>query len=619
MKESEGELLEKALKVLRHYEDVVQETVGIYKMLNKCGVVMYVGKAKNLKKRLGSYKSFAALSPRIQCMLLRIHSISFIYTDKESEALLLEARLIKQLRPAYNLLMKDDKSFTYLSMTQGLLPASIVGQQVKKLPPGDHYGPFASVKAAQSVLDTVAQTFLIRTCPDSFYRSRTEPCLQYQLKRCSAPCVDMIAQEEYARDVQNARKFLRGSTQDVFDALEAEKEAAALKENFARASLIQKRLELMKKFLSKRVSVQGYEAQSIDIIGYAAEGEFINFHIRFVQSAWDYGASQYFTVNAQELSEEDAVAHFIMQFYSNRRVPDIIAVSKLPGDLKLVHDALSIANGHQKLTILSPTSGDIKQIIDDVCASAQRDIKDRMRVRAEMEGFLSSLKEKFSIPKRIRRVELYDNSHLQMTNAFGAMVLFTPNGFEKSFYRKFSFKNPLAYRQDDATMLAEVLRRRLAMDGMDWPDMMILDGGKTQLARAIEVLEERGADIAVVAMAKQKNNKHEIFYLPDQSDPIVVDDENLLHFLQNLRDEVHRYVLACHRMRRNRQMLTSGDRASIPGIGEVRWKRLKEHFGSVDKIYEASVEDLMKVQGFNRRIAESIVYYIAKNKETSYE
>ena len=608
--------LERALKVLEYYADVVQTATGVYKMTNKHDVIMYVGKAKNLKKRLESYKRFDKLPVRLRHMLRSLHSISFIYTDRESEALLLEARLIKQLRPRYNLLMKDDKSFTYISMTQGLLPAALVGHQRKKVPPGEHYGPFASVKAAQGALDSLAKIFRLRTCPDSFYRQRTKPCLQYQIQRCSAPCVEKITHEEYARDVYKAKQFLRGRTSDVESSLQKDIDLSVSNTNYERASFLKERLQLIKKFVSMRIPMGSLNEKSVDVIGHAVHGEFINFYIRFIQSAWDYGKSQYLTINQQMLSEEDAMMHFVLQFYSNRRIPNVVVLSTLPQNVGLLHEALVAANAPKDLQIISADTQELQHVMKEAILGAQRDIGERMRVRAEMEGLLEKLRAQFLLEGFVRRVELYDNSHLQMTTAFGAMILFTSNGFEKSAYRKFSFKNPLAYRQDDATMMAEVLRRRFSLEGADFPDLIILDGGKVHLAAAQEVLQEYAPEVSVVAMAKQERELEEKFYIPDHKEAIKIEDEELLQFLQRLRDEVHRYALACHRMSRNRQMFHPGDDyAMIPGIGEVRWKRLKESFGSFEEICKASVEDLMRVQGFNRRIAESIVYYISQNKE----
>lgn len=608
--------LKGALKILEYYAGVVQTATGVYKMINKHDTIMYVGKAKNLKKRLESYKQFDKLPVRIRHMLQHLHSISFIYTDRESEALLLEARLIKQLRPRYNLLMKDDKSFTYISMTQGLLPAALVGHQKKKVPPGEHYGPFASVKAAQGALDSLAKIFRLRTCPDSFYRQRTKPCLQYQIKRCSAPCVSKITHEEYARDVYKAKQFLRGRTGDVEESMQKDIEGAVSSENYERAGMLKERMQLIKKFISTRIPMGDFSEKIVDVIGHAVHGEFINFYIRFVQSAWDYGKSQYLTINQQMLSEADAMMHFVLQFYSNRRIPNVIVLSVLPKDVSLLHEALMTANAPKDLQIIAANTQELHQVMQDALIGAQRDIGERMRVRSEMEGLLEKLRCNFGLHKFVRRVELYDNSHLQMTTAFGAMILFTSNGFEKSAYRKFSFKNPLAYRQDDATMMAEVLRRRFSLEGSDLPDLIILDGGKAHLSAALNILQEYAPDVSVVAMAKQEKELQEKFYIPGKKDPVDVQDEELLQFLQRLRDEVHRYALACHRMSRNRQMFHPGDDyAMIPGIGEVRWKRLKESFGSFEAICKASVEDLMKVQGFNRRIAESIVYYIEQNKD----
>ena len=433
--------LEKAQSTLEYYAGVVQKATGVYKMLNKHGIVMYVGKAKNLKKRLDSYKQFDKLPVRIRYMLQHLHSISFIYTDKESEALLLEARLIKQLRPRFNLLMKDDKSFTYISLTQGLLPAALVGHQMKKVPSGEHYGPFASVKAAQGALDSLAKTFRLRTCPDSFYRQRTKPCLQHQIGRCSAPCVEKITHEEYARDVYKAKQFLRGRVDEVVESLQKDISGAVDEKNYERAALLKDRVQSINKFVASQVPMGQFCDKAVDVIGYAIQGEFINFYIRFVQSTWDYGKSQYLTINQQGLTESEAVMHFVLQFYSNRRIPNIIVLSCMPPDIPLLQEALLAANAPKDLQIIAANTPELKQVMDDAIVGAKRDIGERMRVRSEMEGLLEKLRSKFGIRQHVRRVELYDNSHLRMTTAFGAMILFTSNGFEKSAYRKFSFKN----------------------------------------------------------------------------------------------------------------------------------------------------------------------------------
>ncbi len=613
-------ILEQADKILKHYIDAVQETFGIYKMTNKHDVVMYVGKAKNLKQRLRSYRRFPDLSPRIRYMLCQLATISFIYTDKESDAFLLEARLIKQLRPRYNLIMKDDRSLSYVGLTQGLFPPAIVGSSNKRVITGECYGPFISVKAAQRTIDSLTQTFRLRTCPDSFYKGRTEPCLQHHIGRCSAPCVQKISYEDYMHDVQSARNFLKGDWAQVQENIESVKTHAVSEENYALAERCQERLEMINKHMATKVDVGLPNVRSVAVIGYATEDDYINFFVRVINAHWDYGEGEYFSTNARELTEPEALSAFIMQFYSNREVPDAIVVPIMPHNLELVQEALAQVKCSEKVEIIHPATEEMKGITLKLQESARRNMRERVKMRQQMESVLNTMQEIFGFVKPIRRVEVYDNSHLQMTNAFGAMVVFSANGFFKNGYRKFAFKNPLAYRQNDAIMMAEVVRRRLAMDDLDLPDLMVLDGGRHQLNKVKAVLDEHKLDIQLIAMAKQPEGNAEIFYLDETSDPVSVEDPQVLLFLRRVRDEAHRYVLTCHRMRRNRAMVSNGDeKALIPGIGEVRWARLKEHFGSVENIYSATVEELMAVQGFNRRIAESIVFYLSKNKSAVAE
>ncbi len=587
---------------------------GVYRMLGERGEILYVGKAKSLRRRVVAYTRPETLSARLRRMVALTRSMEFVTTGSEVEALLLEANLVKRHRPPFNILLRDDKSFPYICLRRDH-PFPLLGKHRGAREKGcEYWGPFASAGAVDETLGVLLRAFPLRSCPDSIFANRTRPCLQYQIKRCSAPCVGRIGEAEYAALVEQVRAFLCGRSREVQEQLSAAMHAAAERLDFEEAAVLRDRL----KALAHVQSRQGINLRSTadaDVVAVAVEGGQACVQVFFYRDGRNYGNRAYYPAHAQEASRGEILAAFLAQFYADRSPPRLVLVSDPPPEPALLAEALSQRAG-RRVELVLPRRGERRQLLRIARENAETALARRLADRTRQQELLAALAERLGLPAPPRRIEIYDNSHLQGRHAVGAFVVFGPEGFERKAYRTFTIRDPAAARGDDCAMLREVLERRFARAvredpgrrAASWPDLLVIDGGAGQLGAARSVLERLGlADLPVLGVAKgpERDAGRERFFLPGR-EPFSLDPRDpVLYLLQRLRDEAHRFVIAAHRGKRSRSLGRSRlDR--IPGVGPARKRALLHHFGSARGVEQAGLEDLERVPGISRVLARTI-------------
>jgi excinuclease ABC subunit C len=613
---------------------------GVYRMLDRRGDALYVGKARSLKSRVQNYAHPAGLSNRLRRMIAETAAIEIVVTHTEAEALLLECNLIKRLMPRYNVLLRDDKSFPFIHLTAGHDFPQLTKFRGARTKEGSYFGPFASAGSVNRTLVTLQKAFLLRSCSDSVFATRTRPCLLYQIKRCSAPCVGYIAREDYAALIEQANTFLSGRSDDVQQRLAAEMEGAANALDFEAAALVRDRIRALS-------LVQGHQDIHVagvvdaDVIAAHQEGGQTCVQVFFFRGGQNWGNRAYFPSHDRQLSVEEVLTSFVGQFYDNRAKPPLVLLSHRLVEQDLVEEALSL--GGPRVTLAVPQRGDKKRLIDRILATAREALGRRLAESASQRQLLDGVAAAFGIDRPLHRIEVYDNSHIQGTNAVGAMIVAGPDGLIKNAYRKFTIRgSPLSrtvgegpeLREgaegrlatviraggnaggDDYAMMREVLQRRFARaikedperDGGTWPDLILIDGGQGQLNIARGVLEELGiADVAIVGIAKgpDRNAGRERFFLPGRV-PFSLDPRDpVLYFLQRLRDEAHRFAIGTHRAKRTKALGRS-PLDEIGGVGARRKQSLLHHFGSARAVARAGLGELERVSGINKTVAKKI-------------
>ncbi|HEX9533887.1 MAG TPA: excinuclease ABC subunit UvrC [Stellaceae bacterium] len=636
---------------------------GVYRMLDRRGDALYVGKARSLKSRVQNYAHPAGLSNRLRRMIAETAAMEVVVTHTEAEALLLECNLIKRLMPRYNVLLRDDKSFPFIHLTAGHDFPQLTKYRGARTKEGSYFGPFASAGSVNRTLVTLQKAFLLRSCSDSVFATRARPCLLYQIKRCSAPCVGYIAREDYAALIEQAHTFLSGRSDNVQQRLAAEMEEAANTLDFEAAALVRDRIRALS-------LVQGHQDIHVagvvdaDVIAAHQNGGQTCVQVFFFRGGQNWGNRAYFPSHDRQLSVEEVLTSFVGQFYDNRAKPPLVLLSHRLVEQNLVEEALSL--GGPRVSLAVPQRGDKKRLIDRLVATAREALGRRLAESASQRQLLDGVAAAFGIDRPLNRVEVYDNSHIQGTNAVGAMIVAGPEGLVKNAYRKFTirgatlaqadaaptapyphpnppppagegiaanpFSNPLppageggvgAERRergtaggDDYAMMREVLMRRFARaikedperDRGIWPDLILIDGGQGQLNIGRGVLEELGiADVAIVGIAKgpDRNAGREHFFAPGRA-PFSLDPRDpVLYFLQRLRDEAHRFAIATHRARRTKALGRS-PLDEIDGIGARRKQALLHHFGSARAVARAGLGDLERVSGISKTVAKKI-------------
>jgi len=608
--------------------DVIKETVktlpsspGVYRMLSEEGDALYVGKAKNIKQRVLAYTKIEGMPKRLQRIVMATHQLEVITTHTEAEALLLESNLIKQLKPRYNILLRDDKSFAYIKITRDHdFPRILKHRGVRKAP-HDYFGPFASTSAVNRTLATLQKAFLLRSCSDSVFAHRSRPCLLFQIKRCCAPCVGKIGHSEYESLIRQSHEFLKGKNTSIQSDLSALMETASDELNFEEAAELRDRIHA----LTKVQNHQGINLMSIgntDVIALYRAGDQSCIQIFFFRGGQNLGNRAYFPSHGAEEDNSAILEAFIGQFYDTTLAPKSILVSHNLASRELLNEALAIKVDH-KVTIVTPKRGDKLKLIDHALNNAEEAMGRRLSESSAQRKLLEGLTQTFDLASVPGRVEVYDNSHTSGTDMVGAMIVTGPNGLEKNAYRKFNIKSCNLAPGDDYAAMREVMIRRFSRVQKEdpdknkgsWPDLVILDGGKGQLSAAFKCLEDLGIDdVPLVAISKgpDRNAGREQFHMLNRSPFMLAPSHPTMHFLQRLRDEAHRFAITVHRAKRAKGMGRS-ELDLIHGIGSTRKKALLHRFGSAKAVAESGIEDLSSVDGISVALAKRIYDYFHAN------
>lgn len=604
-------------KLIADYVKRLPGKPGVYRMFDEYGTVLYVGKAKDLKKRVTAYTSYDRHPTRLRRMIRATTAMEFVITESETEALILEASLIKRLKPRYNILLRDDKSFPYILVRKDHPAAQVTKHRGARKIKGDYYGPFASASAVNRTLDTLQRAFRLRNCSDSIYDSRTRPCLQYQIKRCSAPCTGEISLPDYEVLIDEAEDFLCGKSDKLRQKLQSEMETASKAMAFEKAAELRDRLRAMAQVSTKSgaANVNPTTFTDADVIGLHSAGGQTCVQVFFFRAGQNWGNSSHFPRHANEDTPDKIIEAFIAQFYSNKPVPKLILLSHKPERQDLITNALC-EKADRKVELLLPQRGEKKKVVGQAVKNAQEALGRKLAETGAQEKLLKEVQDIFGMEDIPQRIEVYDNSHIQGTNAIGAFIVAGPEGFRKRDYRTFNIKDESVTPGDDFGMMREVLQRRFARLSKDpkleWPDLVIIDGGKGQLSAVTETLEKLNVlgRITLVAIAKgpDRNAGRETFHMNGREMFTLPMRTPALYYLQRLRDEAHRFAIGTHRARRKKSMIAN-PLDGIDGIGPGRKKALLSHFGSAKAVKGATVDDLASVEGVSQKLAQTIHDY----------
>jgi len=598
---------------------------GVYRMMNAAGDVLYVGKARSLKKRVTQYAQGRFHTNRIGRMVSETATMEFVVTRTEIEALLLEANLIKRLRPRFNVLMRDDKSFPYILITADHPAPGIFKHRGARSRKGDYFGPFASAQAVGRTINSLQRAFLVRSCTDSFFENRTRPCLLYQIKRCSGPCTGEIAPHDYMRLVDETKDFLSGRSQAVKAEISAQMQVASDDLDFERAAIYRDRLAA----LSHVQSHQGINPQGVeeaDVFAVTHQGEQICIQVFFFRTGQNWGNRAYFPKADPALELGEVLGSFLSQFYDDKPVPRLILLSETIPEQELLAEALSTRAG-RRVQVNVPQRGEKTDLVDHALQNAREALARRIAETSTQARLLDGMAETFGLEKPPVRIEVYDNSHIMGTNAVGAMIVAGPEGFVKNQYRKFNIRSTDITPGDDFGMMREVMQRRFSRlvrenpdggdieDGKDagfpaWPDVILIDGGQGQMSAVRAMLEEIGVQdrVAAIGVAKGQDREagRERFFVEGKPSFSLPVRDPVLYFVQRLRDEAHRFAIGTHRARRKKE-LVSNPLDEIAGIGPTRKRALLLHFGTAKAVGRAAMEDLMAVGGISEAVAK-VVY-----------
>ena len=594
---------------------------GVYRMCGAKDEVLYVGKARNLKARVSNYARLGGHTQRIAAMIALTSRMEFVVTESETEALLLEASLIKSLRPRFNSLLRDDKSFPYILIRRDHDYPQILKYRGSKQDRGDYFGPFASANAVTRTLDTLQKAFLLRTCEDSVFSVRNRPCMLHQIKRCSAPCVGLISESGYTRLANQAADFLRGKGVDLQAELASEMEAASEEMDFERAATLRDRIRALAVVRAQQdINPDGIE--EADIFAIAMEGGQSAVQVFFIRAGQNWGATIHFPRHEKDETQEEILSAFLVQFYDKRPAPRLILTNEAPDQRDLIGEALELKAG-RKVEIRTPQRGEKRELVAQATRNAAEALSRKLAETASQQRLLKDLAKAFDLPEPPKRVEIYDNSHIQGSNAVGGMVVAGPEGFIKGQYRKFNIKDTKLEPGDDYGMMREVMTRRfkrlikeaeeqkLPIRELEtYPDLVLIDGGLGQLSAVTEAIGELGLtpdDITLVSIAKgpDRNAGREKFFRPGKTPFQLPPDTPVLYYLQRLRDEAHRWAIGAHRSKRSAD-IKSSPLDEIEGIGPSRKKALLHRFGSAKGVSRAKLVDLENVDGINRALAERI-------------
>lgn len=602
--------LQTGLAALKQAIDSCDHQPGVYRMLDAKGNALYVGKAKSLKNRLTTYCNIGALPARLQRMVLATSRVELIMTRSEAEALLLESNLVKELNPRYNILLKDDKSFPYILFSGDHVYPRISKYRGARSQKGDYFGPFVSGLAVNEMMALLQRAFLLRPCADSVFKNRDRPCLQYQIKRCSAPCVNLISEENYAKLVKNAQQFLTGDADDIRQQMTAEMQQASEAMDFEKAASLRDRIRAINRIREQNALAMPHVGDA-DILALARDRDMACIQLFSYRGGRNFGSRSYFPTHTADSSDGEILETLIGRYYQAQPIPPTILISHPLASPEAVQDALCALAG-RRIEVVVPQRGDKRQAMDIALMNAKQALARHITEQSASDELLERLAEVFGLESPPQRIEIYDNSHISGTSAIGAMVVTERGSFNKKAYRTFNIKQTALAPGDDYAMLREVLTRRLkrllAEENAPKPDLLLIDGGAGQLSAAQQVLEELGiSNICIASIAKgvDRNAGREWLHIPGKPPFQLAVDDKLLHFLQRLRDEAHRFAIGTHRNKRSKNFLRS-ELDTIPGIGGRRKKALLLHFGSPRAVAGASAEEISQVEGISTKVAQQI-------------
>lgn len=602
--------------VLRAALISMPSTPGVYRMIGEKGEVLYVGKAKALKKRVASYTQMARLPVRLQRMVALVHAVEMTHTHTEAEALLLEANLIRYHEPPFNVLLLDDKSYPSILITRHDFP-QVVKYRGSREERGWYYGPFASAEAVMETLNLLTRGFQLRNCSDTVFAARKRPCLQYHIRRCTAPCVGLVTREEYAEQVKEACAFLSGKSDALLKELQAKMQGASEARDFESAAEIRDRIKAIAHMHTKQAAHVAGVADA-DVAALHRAGSHSCIEVFFIRAGSNYGSRAFFPQHAAEVSEAEMMSQFVAQFYAEKIPPSCILLSHPPQDAALLVEALGKQAG-RKVQIFVPRQGEKFRLIGMALKNAKESLARRLAERQSQTALLEGMAKIFALANAPKRIEVYDNSHVSGKHAVGAMIVAGPEGFHKKSYRIFNIKSEDLAPGDDVAMLREVLKRRfsraLSEDQRDepglWPDVLLIDGGAGQLTAACTVLADLGVnDVPLIAIAKgpDRNAGRERFFMEGRQTFSLEPRDPVLYFLQRLRDEAHRFAIGRHRARRARAIRTS-KLDGVPGVGSKRKRQLLLQFGSAEGVARAGMADLKRTPGISAELARKIYDY----------
>ncbi|MEO0419700.1 MAG: excinuclease ABC subunit UvrC [Pseudomonadota bacterium] len=618
--------LEAGVEAIRNTVATLKPTPGVYRMLDTRGDVLYVGKARSLKARVANYTQVNQLTTRLMRMVSQCRSMEIVTTNSEAEALLLEAQLIKRFRPPFNVLLRDDKSFPFILLRADHEFPRIHKHRGARRAKGNYYGPFASAGSVNTTLNALQKLFLLRSCTDSFFNNRDRPCLLYQIKRCSAPCVGRIDEDGYDALVKQAKDFLAGRSSQVQADLEKQMAKAAEDLDFETAAILRDRLRAAT-FIQGSQAINARTVGDADVFALASKGGHVGVQAFFIRGGQNWGHRAFFPSHTKDVEEAQVLANVMLQFYEEVPPPPNILVDRDLPESELMEAALSEVAG-KKVTIAIPQRGDRRKLLKQAERNAVEALERRLAEKGTKAKVNRELAEFLEMSEPPERIEVYDNSHIQGAKAVGAMVVASPEGFEKSQYRKFNIRE--AQTNDDFGMMREVMERRFRKfaEGADpeevgaqengrkkghetiLPDLLLIDGGKGQVSSVMSVLEEYGLadEFTVIGIAKGPHHGREgreVFHFADGREKTLPTNSPVLFYAQRLRDEVHRYVIGAHRAKRSKA-ITASPLDEIPGIGPARKRALLLHFGTASKVRAAALEDLQRAPGVSDKVAQQI-------------
>lgn len=619
VKGSEAPDLEAGVAAIRNVVQTLPTRPGVYRMQDARGDVLYVGKARALKNRVTNYTQVSRLTKRLQRMVAQTRSMTVVTTNSEAEALLLEAQLIKRYRPPYNVLLRDDKSFPFILLRGDHDFPRVQLHRGARRAKGDYYGPFAGAGQVRKTLNALQKLFLLRSCTDGFFSSRDRPCLLYQIRRCSAPCVDRISAADYAELTADAKRFLSGRSTEVQAKLGAQMQDAAERMDFEQAAVLRDRLKALT-FIQGSQAINAEGVGDADVFAMAVKEGQVGIQAFFIRGGQNWGHRAFFPTHVADVPEDEVLSQFLMQFYEEVPPARNVLVDRELPENDLLAEAMSERAGF-KVALSVPQRSARRRLLEQAKRNAVEALDRRLAESTTQARLLREVAELFGLPDSPDRIEVYDNSHIQGTNAVGAMVVAGPEGLRKGQYRKFNIKRAETKPGDDFGMMREVFARRFkrAQDedpdrvgdrnGGGWPDLVLIDGGRGQLNAAMETLEEMGIeDVCMVGVAKGPHHGRdgrEVFHMMDGREFQLPVNSPVLFYLQRLRDEVHRFAIGAHREKRAKAMGAS-PLDDVPGIGPARKKALLMHFGTARAVRSASLEDLQKAPGVSKAMAQQV-------------